>query len=98
MLVTPLVRGVVRGVVRVPNLRLWCLWWVFNSTGYYLVLFYTPVLWNKVYPATENKHMYNGAVEAVSTLLGAMTSFLTGFVKIRWNLWSELVIGVITAL
>ncbi|CAL8307276.1 unnamed protein product [Merluccius merluccius] len=88
----------VRGVVRVPNLRLWCLWWVFNSTGYYLVLFYVHVLWNKVYPATENKHVYNGAVEAVSTLLGAMTSFLAGFVKIRWSLWSELVIGVITAL
>ncbi|KAG7268213.1 hypothetical protein CRUP_010676 [Coryphaenoides rupestris] len=88
----------VRGVVRVPNLRLWCLWWVFNSTGYYLVLFYVHILWNKVYPATENKHVYNGGVEAVSTLLGAMTSFLAGFVKIRWNLWSELLIGVITAL
>lgn len=25
-------------------------------------------------------------------------SFIAGFVKIRWNLWSELVIGVITAL
>jgi len=29
---------------------------------------------------------------------GAVTSFVAGFVKIRWNLWSELVIGVITAL
>ena len=62
--------GEVRGVVREPNLRLWCLWWVFNSTGYYLVLFYVHILWNKVYPATENKHVYNGGVEAVSVLLG----------------------------
>ncbi|XP_056445235.1 reduced folate transporter [Gadus chalcogrammus] len=90
--------GEVRGVVREPNLRLWCLWWVFNSTGYYLVLFYVHILWNKVYPATENKHVYNGGVEAVSVLLGAITSFLAGLVKIRWNLWSELLIGVITAL
>ena len=29
---------------------------------------------------------------------GAITSFLAGLVKIRWNLWSELLIGVITAL
>ncbi|CAL8290111.1 unnamed protein product [Lota lota] len=87
--------GEVRGVVKIPNLRLWCLWWVFNSTGYYLVLFYVHILWNKV---TENKHVYNGGVEAVSVLLGAITSFLAGFVKIRWNLWSELLIGVITAL
>ncbi|KAK2889025.1 hypothetical protein QQF64_028941 [Cirrhinus molitorella] len=85
-----------KNVVKVPSLRLWSLWWVFNSTGYYLVLFYVHVLWNKVYPATENKHVYNGAVEAASTLLGAITSFAAGYVKIRWNLWSELVIGLIT--
>lgn len=58
-----------RGVAKRPSLRLWCLWWIFNSTGYYLVLFYVHILWNKVYPATENKHVYNGGVEAVSTLL-----------------------------
>lgn len=86
-----------RNVVKIPNLRLWSLWWVFNSTGYYLVLFYVHILWDKVYPATENKHVYNGAVEAASTLLGAITSFAAGYVKIRWNLWSELVIGLITA-
>ena len=58
-----------RNVVRKPNLRLWSLWWIFNSTGYYLVLFYVHILWNKVYPATENKNVYNGGVEAASTLL-----------------------------
>lgn len=88
----------VRNVLKKPNLRLWSLWWVFNSTGYYLVLFYVHILWNKVYPATESKKVYNGGVEAASTLLSAATSFIAGFVKIRWNLWSELVIGVITAL
>lgn len=84
-----------KNVVKMPNLRLWSLWWVFNSTGYYLVLFYVHILWNKVSP--DNKHVYNGAVEALSTLLSAMTSFIAGFVKIRWNVWSELVICVITA-
>lgn len=59
----------VRNVVKRPNLRLWSLWWVFNSTGYYLVLFYVHILWNKVYPVTENKKIYNGGVEAASTLL-----------------------------
>ncbi|XP_069567992.1 reduced folate transporter [Brachyistius frenatus] len=86
-----------RNVLKRPNLRLWSLWWVFNSTGYYLVLFYVHILWNKVYPATESKHVYNGAVEAASTLLSAIASFMAGFVKIRWNVWSELVIGIITA-
>ncbi|KAM4601768.1 reduced folate transporter isoform 1-T3 [Polymixia lowei] len=87
-----------RNVVNRPSLRLWSLWWVFNSAGYYLVMFYVHILWNKVYPATENKHVYNGGVDAAATLLGAITSFAAGFVKIRWNVWSELVIAVITAL
>lgn len=88
----------VGNVVRRPNLRLWSLWWIFNSTGYYLVLFYVHILWNKVYPPTESKDHYNGAVEAASTLLSALTAFSAGYAKIRWNIWSELVIGVITAL
>lgn len=29
---------------------------------------------------------------------GTVTSFAAGFVKIRWNVWSELVICAITAL
>lgn len=29
--------------------------------------------------------------------IGAITSFAAGYVKIRWSLWSELVIGSITA-
>ncbi|XP_041935755.1 reduced folate transporter isoform X1 [Alosa sapidissima] len=86
-----------RNVVRVPSLRLWSLWWIFNSTGYYLVLFYVHTLWNKLAPSTENK-VYNGGVEAASTLLGAITSFAAGYLKIRWKLWSELVIGGITAI
>lgn len=55
----------VRNVGKTPNLRLWSLWWIFNSTGYYLVLFYVHILWNKVHAATS----YNGGVEAASTLL-----------------------------
>ncbi|XP_054630650.1 reduced folate transporter isoform X3 [Dunckerocampus dactyliophorus] len=87
-----------RTVVYRPNLRLWSLWWVFNSTGYYLVLFYVHILWSNFSISTENKNVYNGGVEAASTLLSALAAFSAGFVKIRWNIWSELVIAVITAL
>lgn len=61
-----------RNVVKVPSLRLWSLWWVFNSTGYYLVVFYVHILWNKLDPTPEQKHVYNGGVEAASTLLGEL--------------------------
>nr|XP_046179326.1 reduced folate transporter-like [Oncorhynchus gorbuscha] len=73
-----------RNVPRRPSLRLWSQWWVFNSAGYYLVLLYVHVLWNKVYPATENKHVYNGGVEAVSTLLGLEPVFSKSMIPTKY--------------
>ncbi|KFM10114.1 Folate transporter 1, partial [Aptenodytes forsteri] len=87
----------VGALARQPQLRLWSLWWVFNSAGYYLVLYYVHILWNEIYPTMDNRQVYNGGVDAASTLLGAGASFAAGYVKIRWTLWSELVIGVVTA-
>nr|XP_005496083.1 folate transporter 1 [Zonotrichia albicollis] len=84
-------------LARQPQLRLWSLWWVFNSAGYYLMLYYAHILWNEISPPTDNRQVYNGGVDAASTLLGAVASFAAGYVKIRWKLWSELVIGVVTA-
>ncbi|XP_056390262.1 reduced folate transporter isoform X2 [Hyla sarda] len=83
--------------VRHPRLRIWSIWWIFNSAGYYLMLYYVQILWNEIYPTIDNRKVYNGGVDAASTLLGAITSFSAGYVKIRWSLWSELVIGVVTA-
>ncbi|XP_038197101.1 reduced folate transporter [Arvicola amphibius] len=79
---------------RQPQLRLWCLWWVFNSAGYYLISYYTHVLWREA----DQKLNYNGAVDAASTLLSAIMSFSAGFVKIRWSLWSKLVIASVIAI
>lgn len=56
--------------LRLPQLRLWCLWWVFNSAGYYLIVFYVHILWNVVDPNRDTTKVYNGGVDAASTLLG----------------------------
>ncbi|KAF1545555.1 Folate transporter 1, partial [Eudyptula albosignata] len=76
----------VGALARQPQLRLWSLWWVFNSAGYYLMLYYVHILWNEIYPAMDNHQVYNGGVDAASTLLGAGASFAAGYVKIRWTL------------
>uniref|UniRef100_A0A8C5P3M4 Solute carrier family 19 (folate transporter), member 1 n=1 Tax=Jaculus jaculus TaxID=51337 RepID=A0A8C5P3M4_JACJA len=81
-------------LVRQPQLRLWCLWWIFSSAGYYLVLYYVHSLWN----AINSEHVYNGAADAASTMLSAIMSFSAGFLKIRWTLWSKLVIASVTAI
>ncbi|XP_031521743.1 reduced folate transporter [Papio anubis] len=64
-----------RDSLRRPQLRLWSLWWVFNSAGYYLVVYYVHILWNEVDPTTNSARVYNGAADAASTLLGAITPF-----------------------
>ncbi|XP_074858089.1 reduced folate transporter [Carettochelys insculpta] len=87
----------VGAMARLPQLRLWSLWWIFNSAGYYLMLYYAPVLWDKIYPALDKRTVYNGGVDAAATLLGAITAFAAGYVKIPWALWSELLIGCVTA-
>ncbi|XP_061049764.1 reduced folate transporter isoform X2 [Eubalaena glacialis] len=83
---------------RLPQLRLWSLWWVFNSAGYYLIVYYVHILWNVVNPTADTTRVYNGGADAASTLLGAITSFAAGFVKIRWALWAKLIIAVVTGL
>ncbi|XP_044892431.1 reduced folate transporter isoform X2 [Felis catus] len=83
--------------LRLPQLRLWSLWWVFNSAAYYLIVYYVHILWNVVHPTTDTSSVYNGGADAASTLLGAITSFSAGFVKIRWALWAKLVIAGVTA-
>ncbi|KAM4888834.1 reduced folate transporter [Thomomys bottae] len=83
--------------VRRPQLRLWCLWWIFNSAGYYLVIYYVHILWNVVRPVSSGGQVYNGAADAASTLLSAIMSFSAGFLKIRWALWAKLVIAGVTA-
>ncbi|XP_062973044.1 reduced folate transporter isoform X2 [Elgaria multicarinata webbii] len=75
-------------IVQLPQLRLWSLWWIFNSAGYYLMLYYVQILWKEIDPTSDHRKVYNG---------GAITSFAAGYMKIRWKLWSELVIAVVTA-
>lgn len=59
-----------RRTARLPQLRLWSLWWVFNSAGYYLIVYYVHILWNVVNPTTDTTRVYNGGADAASTLLG----------------------------
>ena len=45
---------------------------------------------------TDDKESYNGAVEAATTLTGALVVFLIGFVNINWKVWGNLAIVLMT--
>uniref|UniRef100_H3DAG2 Solute carrier family 19 member 2 n=1 Tax=Tetraodon nigroviridis TaxID=99883 RepID=H3DAG2_TETNG len=74
-----------------PTLLSWSLWWALAYCGYFQVINYTQVLWEKVRPSQEYE-IYNGYVEMLSTLLGALAALLVGYLPVRWALWGELVL------
>uniref|UniRef100_A0A8C6VJ58 Solute carrier family 19 member 2 n=1 Tax=Naja naja TaxID=35670 RepID=A0A8C6VJ58_NAJNA len=46
----------------------WSVWWALSTCGYFQVINYTQGMWEIVLPS-QTSEIYNGAVEAVSTLL-----------------------------
>lgn len=47
----------------------WSVWWALSTCGYFQVVNYAQGLWETVMPSRDAA-IYNGGVEAVSTLLG----------------------------
>ncbi|XP_038672299.1 thiamine transporter 2-like [Scyliorhinus canicula] len=75
------------------NLLYWSFWWAIATCGYYQIFNYVQVLWDHVAPS-KNSSIYNGGVEAFTTLTGAITSFGVGYIKLDWAVWGELVLGI----
>ncbi|XP_075710021.1 thiamine transporter 1 [Rhinoderma darwinii] len=75
------------------TLLCWSVWWALSTCGYFQVVNYSQGLWEKVAPSSHSD-IYNGSVEAVSTLLGAVAVFIVGYVKISWSTWGELLLAV----
>uniref|UniRef100_A0A8C5LPU2 Solute carrier family 19 member 2 n=1 Tax=Leptobrachium leishanense TaxID=445787 RepID=A0A8C5LPU2_9ANUR len=75
------------------TLLCWSVWWALSTCGYCQVINYTQGLWEKVAPSSHSA-IYNGVVEAVSTLLGAVVVFAIGYIKISWSSWGELLLGL----
>lgn len=53
----------------------WSLWWAFATCGYVQVASYIQLIWES---AVEGKdvQIYNGAVEALYTIIGKTTDFI----------------------
>uniref|UniRef100_A0A452US90 Thiamine transporter 1 n=1 Tax=Ursus maritimus TaxID=29073 RepID=A0A452US90_URSMA len=75
----------------------WSVWWALSTCGYFQVVNYTQGLWEKVMPS-RTAAIYNGGVEAVSTLLGAVAVFAVGYIKISWSTWGEMTLCLFSLL
>ncbi|XP_055708650.1 folate-like transporter 3 [Phlebotomus papatasi] len=66
----------------------WSLWWALAMCGFLQVQTYIQPLWQQI---DERDTFWNGAVEAVLTLFGALSALLAGSLNARliekWDLW-----------
>ncbi|KAG9277916.1 thiamine transporter 1 [Astyanax mexicanus] len=79
------------------TLLAWSVWWALSTCGLFQVINYAQVLWEKNRPSQEFE-IYNGYVETISTLIGALAAFAVGFVKVSWAVWGELALCVFSVL
>ncbi|NWT68913.1 S19A3 protein, partial [Prunella himalayana] len=77
------------------KLLCWSLWWALATAGFNQVVNYVQVLWDCRAPS-HSSAVYNGAVEAIATFL--ITSFLVQYVKINWDHFGELALGIFSAI
>ncbi|KAF6075908.1 solute carrier family 19 member 2 [Phyllostomus discolor] len=75
----------------------WSVWWALSTCGYFQVINYAQGLWEQVMPS-RHAAVYNGGVEAVSTLLGAVAVFAVGYIKIPWSTWGEMTLSLFSLL
>ncbi|XP_023031505.1 thiamine transporter 1 [Drosophila willistoni] len=62
-----------------PVVLQWSVWWALATCGQVQVISYIQFLWKEVAP--DHLSTYNGGVEALATLLGAIGAFVAGFLN-----------------
>lgn len=60
----------------------WCLWWALGTCTYEQVGNYIQTLWEEIYPSQDHEDLYNGAVDAINTLLGKCQQHASGHLPI----------------
>ncbi|CAL8104091.1 unnamed protein product [Orchesella dallaii] len=80
-----------------PYIVKWSVWWAISSAGFLQIINYIQPLWEDIAAYTENE-IYNGAVDAVHTILSALLAILVGHISIPWRKWGESLLCVISLL
>ncbi|XP_046891908.1 solute carrier family 19 member 3b [Hypomesus transpacificus] len=74
----------------------WSLWWALATAGYGQVFNYIQLMWDHIEPSSTSS-IYNGGVEAICTLVGSAAAFSVGYIKVPWDVWGELALGMFSA-
>ncbi|XP_076639695.1 thiamine transporter 2-like isoform X2 [Colletes latitarsis] len=72
----------------------WSLWWAFSTCGFLQISSYIQLLWRTAVSSGDN--VYNGAVDALYTIIGATTVFCIGKVPLNWSLLGDIIVSLMS--
>ena len=75
----------------------WSIWWALATCGYLQIGNYVQNLWEEIQGPDKNSSL-NGGVEAAGTLGGAIVALILSFLKVRWGIVGEMLLGCLSLL
>ena len=75
----------------------WSIWWALATCGYLQIGNYVQNLWEEIQGPDKNDSL-NGGVEAAGTLGGAIVALILSFIKVRWGIVGEMLLGCLSLL
>ncbi|KAL6263321.1 hypothetical protein P5V15_006119 [Pogonomyrmex californicus] len=67
----------------------WSVWWSLSTCGYLLVATYSQLLWQTA--VKPGDRIYNGAVDFAYAIVGAMSVFSVGKIRLNWALLGDII-------
>lgn len=70
----------------------WSMWWAFSTCGYLQVTSYAQLLWTTSVESFDE--IYNGAVDAMYAIIGAITVFGISKIPLNWPLIGDTMLAI----
>jgi len=67
----------------------WSAWWALSTCGYLMVATYSQLLWQTA--VKPGDRIYNGAVDFAYAIVGAISVFSVGKIRLNWALIGDIV-------
>ncbi|XP_032690025.1 thiamine transporter 1-like isoform X2 [Odontomachus brunneus] len=74
----------------------WSLWWALGTCGYLQIANYMQLLWLDT--VQSNDEIYNGAVDFIYAIIGSMTVFCVGKIRLNWIVWGDISLSIFSFL
>ncbi|XP_025073603.1 thiamine transporter 1-like [Pogonomyrmex barbatus] len=74
----------------------WSIWWALATCGYLQISSYIQLLWQTA--VKPGDMIYNGAVDFIYAIVGAVTVFCVGKIQLNWTLIGDVILSIFSLL